>query len=273
MNARLLLLTLTLGGLPHSFAQAPPTETEPNPMSDEVREAIKKFKASRAGEEPASNEPATDPATPGPVTEPPAPAATEPSPPPTSAKPAPADDADPASPPPAPPSADSTAPEAPAPTPTPESPEPEASLSVKVEKLQTGQGGVDPKSVKLRAPFPAKPLAAIPAGWHLEAPPTAPPFIREIELDPGAAITLTIRPHLLVPDADGATAFSIAEPGFDPTLGYRQTRTVGAVLTSSVQQLDDDSKQLGDAIDQLEQLLGALPQPQPAPKPAAKPKR
>lgn len=266
MNARLLLLTLTLGGLPHSFAQAPPTGTEPQPMSDEVREAIKKFKASRAGEKPATDEPATDPGTPSPVTEPPAPAAPAPTPPPTSAKPAPADGADPAQ-----PSADSTVPENPAPTTTPKPPDPEPSLSVKVEKLQTGQGGVDPKSVKLRAPFPAKPLAAIPPGWHLEAPPTAPPFIRQIELDPGAAITLNIRPHLLVPDADGATAFSIAEPGFDPTLGYRQTRTVGAALTASVQQLDEDSKQLGDAIDQLEQLLSALPQPEP--KPASKPKR
>jgi hypothetical protein len=133
--------------------------------------------------------------------------------------------------------------------------------------LRVGQGLVDPKAVTLRAPFPAKPLAALPAGWHLEAPPTAPPFIRDVELAPGSNITLNIRPHLLVPDADGAAAFAIVEPGFDPTLGYRQAQTVGAVLAGSLRQLEADSKQLGDAIDQLQQLLSALPKPEPQPAP------
>lgn len=159
--------------------------------------------------------------------------------------------------------------------PAPENPpaESEPSLTVKVEKLQLGEGPIDPQSVKLRAPFPAKPLAAIPAGWRLESPATAPPFLRTVELAPGASITLTIRPHLLVPDSDGATRFAITEPGLDPSLGYRQTHTVGAVLATSIRQLDADAKQLGDAIDQLQQLVMALPQPEPNPsqKPSAKP--
>ncbi len=155
--------------------------------------------------------------------------------------------------------------------PAPENPpaESEPSLTVKVEKLQLGEGPIDPQSVKLRAPFPAKPLAAIPAGWRLESPATAPPFLRTVELAPGASITLTIRPHLLVPDSDGATRFAITEPGLDPSLGYRQTHTVGAVLATSIRQLDADAKQLGDAIDQLQQLVMALPQAEP--KPSAKP--
>lgn len=153
--------------------------------------------------------------------------------------------------------------------------EPENGLAVRVEKLQTGKGAIDPSKVKLLAPFPAKPLAQPPAGWHLDASDSAPPFTREVELSPGSKVTLTIRPHLLVPDADGVEAFNISEPGYDNTLGYQQTETVGAILATSIRQLDDDSKHLGDAIDRLQQLLVSLPAPeiQPETKPATARKR
>ena len=142
-------------------------------------------------------------------------------------------------------------------------PTPTDGLAVRVEKLHTGKGAIDPAQVKLFAPFPAKPLAQPPAGWHLDASSSAPPFTREVELAPGTTITLTIRPHLLVPDADGAGIFTIPEPGFDNTLGYAQTATVGAILSHSLRQLDGDSKQLGAAIDRLQQLLVSLPKPEP----------
>lgn len=139
-------------------------------------------------------------------------------------------------------------------------------LAVRVEKLQTGKGSIDPSRVKLFAPFPAKPLAQTPAGWHLDSASNATPFTREVELAPGTTITLTIRPHLLVPDADGANVFSVPEPGYDNTLGYAQTATVGAVLSNSLHQLDSDSKQLGAAIDRLQQLLVSLPKPEAQPE-------
>ncbi|RYD21586.1 MAG: hypothetical protein EOP88_10800 [Verrucomicrobiaceae bacterium] len=144
-------------------------------------------------------------------------------------------------------------------------------LSVSVEKLQTGTGSIDPTQVKLLAPFPAKPLAAAPAGWHLDASDSAPPFTREVEISPGTKVTLTIRPHLLVPDADGTDVFAIPEPGYDTTLGYQQTATVGAILSNSIRQLDEDSKRLGNAIDNLQQLLVSLPKLAEEPKPEAKP--
>lgn len=252
MNARFLLPALALGCLSPSSAQAPPAGSEANPMSDQVRDAIRKFK----GTSGIAPEPADEAA-------PPVAQRVNPEPPP------PPSDAE------KPPKREVAAPEPPSEAPAPSEPpagnepvEPQPSLSVKVEKLQTGKGAVDPKSVTLHAPFPAKPLAAIPAGWHLEAPTTAPPFLRTVELAPEATVTLNIRPHLLVPDADATTTFSIAEPGFDPTLGYRQAHTIGAVLASAVQQLDENSKQVGRAIEQLEQLVMALPQPPPAPAPA-----
>jgi hypothetical protein len=143
---------------------------------------------------------------------------------------------------------------------------------VRVEKLQTGTGNIDPSQVKLLAPFPAKPLAQAPAGWRLEASENAPPITREVELSPGNKITLTVRPHLLVPDVNGTSVFNVPEPGFDASLGYRQNATVGAILAHSVRQLEDDSKELGAAIDQLQQLLVSLPKPEPQPEPQPEPK-
>lgn len=152
-----------------------------------------------------------------------------------------------------------------------EPPKPENGLAVRVEKLHTGNGAIDPAQVKLLAPFPAKPLAQPPAGWRLDASDSAPPFTREVEIAPGSKITLTIRPHLLIPDANGADVFTISEPGYENTLGYQQTATVGAILSNSIRQLEEDSRQLGDAIDSLQQLLVSLPKPEPRPQPEPKP--
>ena len=155
--------------------------------------------------------------------------------------------------------------------PSAEAPKPETGLAVHVEKLQVGKGTIDPAQVKLLAPFPAKPLAETPAGWKLDASGSAPPFTREVELSPGSKITLTIRPHLMVPEADGANVFTISEPGYDSALGYQQTATVGAILANSIVELDDSSRAMGTAIDQLQQLLISLPKPEPQPQPEDKP--
>jgi hypothetical protein len=150
---------------------------------------------------------------------------------------------------------------------------PRKGLEVRVEKIQVGKESLDPSLVKLLAPFPAKPLSQAPTGWHIETSKNAPPFIRDVELAPGKHITLTVRPHVLVPNTDAADAFDIPEPGFDPSLGYCQNSTVGAVLAQSIRQLDDDSKELGTVINHLQQLLISLPKPEPtpAPKPTNKP--
>ena len=153
---------------------------------------------------------------------------------------------------------------------------PQPSLTVQVEKLQTSSSPIDPKSVTLVSPFPAKPLAAVPPGWHLAASTSAPPFIRVVDLAPATSITLNIRPHLLVPDA---TTFSITEPGFNSALGYCQTQTISAILANTIQQLDADAVQLGNAIDKLQQLVSSLPKPElkplplPLPPPSISPKQ
>ena len=150
---------------------------------------------------------------------------------------------------------------------------PTPGLAVRVERLQGGGGTIDPAQVKLLAPFPAKLLAQVPAGWRIERAAHAPSFTREVEIAPGSSITLSVKPHLLVPDANGESVFTVPEPGYNAALGYRQDATVGAILATSIHQLDEDARQLGAAIDQLQQLLVSLPQPQPAPAADPKPAR
>ncbi|MCX6868356.1 MAG: hypothetical protein NTV46_19555 [Verrucomicrobia bacterium] len=158
--------------------------------------------------------------------------------------------------------------EHPASEPKPEEPDASAppsrqGLAVRVENIQIGIGGIDPSQVKLHAPFPAKPFAKAPVGWCYKSSENAPPFTREVELSPGNRITLTIRPHLLVPEADGTNIFNVREPGFDALLGFHQNATVSAILSHSIRQLEDDAKQLGITIDNLQQILVSLPKPQP----------
>lgn len=165
-----------------------------------------------------------------------------------------------------------TAPEEAPPAPPAEPQSPSAfpkkqGVIVSVEKLQSPTGPIDPADVKLLAPFLAKPKFKTPEGWKLETVSTAPPFNREVEIAPGSKVTLAIRPHVLIPDTDGATTFPVNEPGYDSALGYEQTATISALLSKSIHQMETDSKQMGDAIDSLQQLLVSLPKP-PAPEPS-----
>jgi hypothetical protein len=236
MNPRLVITALAILGSPFATAQHVSEDPAPDPVLDAIQDFSK-----RDHETPA------EPASPLLVTG------------------KPPEDAAAATPAPVPQDAVAT-------TPDEQAPEPENGLTVRIEKLQVGQGSVDPSKVKLLAPFPAKPLAQAPPGWRLDTSDSAPPFTREVELSPGSKITLNIRPHVLVPDADGASVFTIAEPGYDGALGYQQTATVGAILSNSIRQLDEESKQLGTAIENLQQLLVSLPKPElQAVEPAAKP--
>ncbi|MCB1129714.1 MAG: hypothetical protein KDN05_01200 [Verrucomicrobiae bacterium] len=144
-------------------------------------------------------------------------------------------------------------------------------LTVRVQELRTGTGAVDSAKVKLAAPFPAKPLARPPSGWKLVESPDAPTLTREVDLGGGSTITLDVKPHVLVPEDDGASVFAVAEPGFDNSLGYAQDATVGAILTGSMKRMDEDSKRLGQVVDQLQQLLVSLPKPEESPEPPANP--
>lgn len=122
---------------------------------------------------------------------------------------------------------------------------------------------LDPAKVQIRAPFPPKPLASAPAGWKVvrsNNPKTL--LTRDVELAPGKRLTLRIQPHVLVPDADGSAVFSVAEPGYDPAAFYRQEATVAGILAHSIEQTTTAERRLTLAIDQIDQLLISLPNPE-----------
>lgn len=148
----------------------------------------------------------------------------------------------------------------------PEAPstEPEG-VNVEVEGGTT-PGPIHSSEVKLLAPFPAKPLSTPPAGWKIVQPEGVPAFSETVELANGTEIDLSIKPHLLVPDADGSRIFALSEPGFDATLGYAQTDTIGSVLADSIRELDDNGDRLDDAARRLSELLDSLPAPPVAPE-------
>lgn len=130
---------------------------------------------------------------------------------------------------------------------------------------------VNASDIKLLAPFPAKPLSPPPPGWKLVHPEDVPPFSKKVELASGSTVTLSIRPHVLVPDADGDAVFGIREPGFDPAAHYSQKNTVGAVLADSIMSLDANSDRLGAAAKRLDELLTSLPAPAPIASPISQP--
>jgi hypothetical protein len=250
MNARSTIAAISMLGLTWAGAQNVP----PEPQEDPVQEAIRNFSQQDAGK---TNEVSVvlDP-----VGVPPAPVDE------TEKKETPAEPVLVTG---KPPEGTELIPEQPEPEAThtieETEPQPQKGMAVRVEKLQAGSGIINPSQVKLLAPFPAKPLGKAPPGWRLDAAANAPHFTREVELSPGKKITLTVRPQLLVPEADGAAAFSVQEPGFDASLGYLQNATVGAVLSKSIRQLDEDAKHMGAAIDNLQQLLVSLPKPEASP--------
>lgn len=143
-------------------------------------------------------------------------------------------------------------------------PEPEG-VTVNVEPGKDGAVKVDAAAVKLLAPFAAKPLFQAPAGWRLEHPDDVPAFVEKVPLANGTTISLSIRPHVLVPDANGEDVLSVNEPGYDPALRYAQTGTMSAVLSASVERMEEDSLKMSEALERLGQLLGSLPAAPEAP--------
>lgn len=151
----------------------------------------------------------------------------------------------------------------------PAPPEPEG-VTVNVEPGKDGSTKVDAAAVKLLAPFAAKPLFQAPAGWRLEHPDDVPAFVEKVPLANGTTISLSIRPHVLVPDANGEDVLAVTEPGYDPALRYAQTGTMSAVLSASVERMEEDSVKMSEALERLGQLLGSLPAAPEAP-PAKEP--
>lgn len=138
--------------------------------------------------------------------------------------------------------------------PAPQGPE------VRVQPLRELAGAkIKAADVKVSAPFAAKPLGLAADGWKLVSSAEVTPFTKNVEVSPGTWLTLSIRPHVLAPEADGQSVFQILEPGFNPALGYKQDATISSSIASTIQQLEHDSQVLEQVISDLDQILISLP--------------
>ena len=148
--------------------------------------------------------------------------------------------------------------------------EPAQGVRVEVE-AGSSTASVDPSKIKLVAPFPAKPISAPPRGWKLVQPDDVPHVSKEVQLSGGTAVTLSIRPHVLIPEADGDQVFGLSEPGYRPEDQYAQKETIGAILADSIMSLDSQSERLDEAARRLDELLTSLPSPASEPTPTDQP--
>lgn len=146
---------------------------------------------------------------------------------------------------------------APQPPPEPPAPAPKQGVEIRVEAV-SGKTTAKPEDIQITAPFPAKPLSDTPDGWKIVRSEKAKPFTKEVDVA-GSKLTLTIHPHILVPDDDGLTVYSVSEPGYQASLQYQQAETVGAILQRSIQQNEEESNRMKSALENLRQLLESLP--------------
>ena len=111
-----------------------------------------------------------------------------------------------------------------------------------------------------------KVVGIIPPGWKVIPLEGAKIESDPIEIRPGLSSVITLSPYKLVPDPKQAP-LTIKEPGFDPSLGNRQTNTVGAVLASYAREEQKLDEKLGSVLDQ---LRSALNQPAATPNETAR---
>jgi hypothetical protein len=97
-------------------------------------------------------------------------------------------------------------------------------------------------------------VGIVPPGWKIVPMEGAKIESDPIEIHPGLSSVITLSPYKLVPDAKQAP-YSLKEPGFDPSLGNRQSNTVGAILSNYARDEQKLDEKLGLVIDQLRTAL------------------
>jgi hypothetical protein len=125
---------------------------------------------------------------------------------------------------------------------------------------------------KLLEPYIAKPSAEPPKGWAIRVLAGAEVDTKSA-LDKNKTIELTVPAYEMYPlPADDIRI--IREPGFNPALGNKQKDTLGASITSYLEQIDAVDTKLATVADSIEKALNLdkpLPSASPTPKGHRKP--
>ena len=135
----------------------------------------------------------------------------------------------------------------------------EEGIQVQIEKI-AGKPVNGDGSVKVDAPWPAKPISTPPTGWRFApAAKGVEPFLTKVTLSNGSDVELSITPYVLEPLADGLASIKITEPGYQAGVEYDKENTLGIMLQNSTKEIENHEKQTAQAIERLQQLLSSLP--------------
>src|SRR5258708_20639240 len=101
-------------------------------------------------------------------------------------------------------------------------------------------------------------VGIVPPGWKVVPLESAKIESDPIEIRPGLSSVIMLSPYKLVPDPK-QTPYAFKEPGFDPSLGNRQTNTVGAVLSDYAHEEQKLNDKLGSVIGPIRTALNHPP--------------
>ncbi len=149
----------------------------------------------------------------------------------------------------------------------PEQPETEDSLEPLIKEIEVASEPVrvdeiitsDHSEVTLHTPWKPKPMQDAPRGWRYIMGHKEQAYPATILLSNKKKIKVDIIPYVLAPEESDQTAL-VVEPGYLPELGYAQTKSVSATISSSNKELEFAEQQLETSIQKLKQLMVSLPQ-------------
>jgi len=118
--------------------------------------------------------------------------------------------------------------------------------------------------VRIYEPVQPKSVGVLPSGWTLAILKDRKIQAAPVALPTGKSAKITALAFVVVPDEQKGSIL-VADPGYDPKKGLRQTDTIGAVLTAYIEESEKLSRSLEAASQQLRsELDAASPSPSPA---------
>ena len=149
----------------------------------------------------------------------------------------------------------------------PDQPEAEESLEPLIKEIEVASEPVridevitsDHRELTLHTPWKPKPMQDAPRGWRYVMGNKEQAYPATILLSNKKKIKVDIIPYVLAPEESDQTAL-VVEPGYLPELGYAQTKSVSATISSSNKELEFAEQQLETSIQKLKQLMVSLPQ-------------
>lgn len=113
--------------------------------------------------------------------------------------------------------------------------------------------------VRIYEPSQPKPIGVLPSGWTLGILKDHKIQAAPIPLPTGKSAKISALAYIIIPD-EAKGSLLLPDPGYDPKKGLRQTDTIGAILTSYIEEAETLERSLEPAISSLRASLGTSSQ-------------